>query len=167
MSKTWKWILGILVVLVVAAAIMAVAGFAWQRHNVIMADYGAFPMDRNWNGPMMGRGDDAWNRQPGFGQCDGRGYPMMEGRHGFGPMGGGFFVFGLIGGLLKLALFFGLLYFAYWLGRRNARLALDPAPAAAVAAVPAVGPAPAVEPSSPSPEAKSQTAPRKRAKRSS
>jgi hypothetical protein len=55
----------------------------------------------------------------------GRG-PMMVGRHFF-PFFGGFM---LIGGLVKLVFFGALLYFAYWLGKRNARITLDPKPAA-------------------------------------
>jgi hypothetical protein len=119
MSKTWKWILGIVLVLVLIGA-MFVVGYAWRAHTLggWMTPYGYTqdrPFERNWNGPMMGRGDDGWRR------------PMMVDR-GLMPFGG-FFLFG---GLLKWILFFGLLYGAYWLGRRNARISLDPRPASPV-----------------------------------
>jgi hypothetical protein len=46
--------------------------------------------------------------------------PLMHGR-GFGPWG----AFSFFGGLVKLAFFGALLYGAYWLGKRNARVVLD------------------------------------------
>jgi hypothetical protein len=48
------------------------------------------------------------------------------------PFGGGFALFG---GLVRLAFFGLVLYGVYWLGRRNARIALDPKPVAHVDAV--------------------------------
>ena len=156
MSKTWKWILGILLVLVIIAA-FAVAGYAWRTHSFAMASYHSAPFDRNWNGPMMGRGDN-WGQQQMWQRNDGWQHPMMNNNRGFSPMSGGFF---LLGGLVKLALFFGLLYGAYWLGRRNARITLDPVPAATLADVPA----PEAEPVSPSPEAETPLAPRGRGKK--
>lgn len=104
MSKTWKWILGILLALVLVGAMFAI-GWMWQPHMATGWSR-AMPFDHNWNNPM---------------------YRMMDGR-GFAPFGGFF----LLGGLARLALFFGLLYGAYWLGRRNARITLDPAPATRV-----------------------------------
>jgi len=82
----------------------------------------------NWHGPML-------RDHHGFSFHRFHG-PMMHGR-GFGHWGGIFFLFG---GLLKLALFSALLYGAYWLGKRNARVVLDPATSP---------PAPAVEPEAP------------------
>jgi len=75
-----------------------------------------------WHGPMM-------QNHHGFGFDRFHG-PMMQSR-GFGHLGGIFF---FLGGLLKLAFFGALLYGAYWLGKRNARVVLDaatspPAPA--------------------------------------
>ena len=113
MSKTWKWILGIMLVLVIIGAMFAI-GYMWQTH---MTTGPARFFDREWNSPMQRQGNQ---RIPG--QWDD--HPMM-GRRYFVPFGGFF----LLGGLVKLALFFGLLYGAYWLGRRNARIALDPKPA--------------------------------------
>jgi len=134
MSKTWKWILGILLVLVIVGAFVAI-GYAWQTHTFAMTSYRSMPFDRNWNGPM-GRGNDDWNH-PMMGSRGDWQYPM----HGFTPFGGFF----LLGGLAKLIIFFGLLYGAYWLGRRNARIALDPKPAARVdaSAAPKADPEPA------------------------
>ncbi len=64
---------------------------------------------------------------------------MMDMRTFF-PFGGFF----LLGGLVKLVLFLGVIYGAYWLGRRNARIALDPKPAERVEpASQVVEPAPA------------------------
>lgn len=113
MSKTWKWILGIVLVLVIIGAMFAI-GYMWQTR---MTTGSARVFDRDLNMPMMRQ----WERQdPGI-----RNHPMM-GVRGFAPFGGFF----LLGGLVKWILFFGLLYGAYWLGRRNARLAIDPKPAA-------------------------------------
>ena len=140
MSKTWKWILGIVLVLVMIGGMFAM-GFFWQSR---MISYGGIPRG-DWDGgrPMMT--NPGW-QHPMFDNRDGS-HPMMG---GYTPFFGGFF---LLGGLVKLALFFGLLYGAYWLGRRNARIALDPKPAAPVD-VPAA------------PEAEPVPAPRKRASKS-
>jgi hypothetical protein len=117
MSKTWKWILGIVLVLVIIGAMFAI-GYMWQTHRGTGWN---MPLDREKNGPM----EHQWNQQiPG---PEGR---RMKGGREFAPFGGFF----LLGGLVKLALFFGLLYGAYWLGRRNARVALDPKPAARIEA---------------------------------
>jgi hypothetical protein len=114
MSKTLKWILGIVLVLALVGGMFAI-GYFWQsraygmmpglpgQFERVAPSFGA----RGWQHPMM---------------RDRGGYsPMMHG--GYYPMAGGFF---LLGGFVKFALFLGLLYGAYWLGRRNARIALDP-----------------------------------------
>jgi hypothetical protein len=125
MSKTWKWILGIVLVMVLVGAMFAI-GFMWQTHRaggwVMPFDYAQDePFEQNWNSPMQ---RDNWNqRVPG----DQWNHPMMNTR-GFTPFGGFF----MLGGLARLVLFFGLLYGAYWLGRRNARIAIDPKPAARI-----------------------------------
>jgi hypothetical protein len=135
MSKTWKWILGILLVLVLIGAMFTI-GLMWQTHQ---ATGWNMPLDRDWNSPMQRQ----WNEQTP-GQWD---HPMMN-RRSFPPFGGFF----LLGGLVKLVLFFGVLYGAYWLGRRNARVTLD-----SKLAVPAEAPVlPQVEPA---------PAPRQRAKK--
>lgn len=146
MSKTWKWILGIVLVLVLVGAMFAIS-YTWQTHVAGGWD-GVRSFDRAWSRPMMGRGDDGWTNPPRMWERnDGWSHPMYD--RGFVPFGGFF----LLGGLVKFALFVGLLYSAYWLGRRNARLTLDPAPAASVMDASA---APEV-----------QAAPRKRAKKAS
>lgn len=117
MRKIWKWILGIVLVLVLVSAMFAI-GYMWQTH---MATGRGMPFEQYQNSPMQRGG---WNQQVPDNQ---RNHPMMN-RRSFAPFGG----FILLGGLMRLALFFGLLYGAYWLGRRNARIALDPAPAARV-----------------------------------
>lgn len=107
MKNIWKWILGILVVVLIVGVVGA---FALMWHSHMNFAYGNTPMMRNWDdGPMM-RGNDGWNRSP------------MMGRGGFFPFFG---VFGLLGGLAKLVIFGALLYGAYWLGRRNARVVVD------------------------------------------
>ena len=115
MSKTWKWILGILLVLVIVGAFVAI-GYAWQTHTFAMTSYRSMPFDRNWNDSTLPEN----LRHPMLGVRGNGQYPMR----GFTPFGGFF----LLGGLAKLVIFFGLLYGAYWLGRRNARIALDPKP---------------------------------------
>ena len=110
MNKTWKWILGIAAVLVLVAALFAV-GFMWRSHMAGGWDE-VRSFDGQWSRPMM---RDDWHPRSDWNR------PMMRDR-GFVPFGG-FFLFG---GLVKFALFVGLLYGAYWLGRRNARVTLDP-----------------------------------------
>ncbi len=141
MSRTWKWILGIVIALAVIGALGALA-YAWHVRTTTFASDRVSPFDRGWDG-FTPRGE--W-QHPLPDRRGGRGFPMS--RHGFVPFGGLF----LLGGLVKLTVFFGLLYGAYWLGRRNARIALDPAPAARVDA-------------SAPPEADTAPAPRKRAKK--
>lgn len=116
MSKTLKWILGIVAVVLLVGAMFAI-GFAWRSHMAFGWDE-VRQFDGAWQHPMM-RND--WN------QRDDWSHPMMMTRR-FSPFDG-FFLFG---GLVKFALFAGLLYGAYWLGRRNARFTLDPKPSARV-----------------------------------
>ena len=116
MKNIWKWILGVLLVLVVVAAV-GVAAFAWRNHMGVAFRNGGAPFARGFdNGPMM-RGNDGWNNGP---------MPMMRGRGGFGFLGPLVF----LGGLVKLAFFGALLYGAYWLGKRNARVVVNAPPAA-------------------------------------
>lgn len=116
MSKVWKWILGIVLVLVLIGAVLAI-GFMWKSHASVGWTR-VMPFEHERNLPVQ-RGQ--WNQRT---PDNLRNYPMMKTRN-FIPFGG----LALLGGLVKLVLFFGLLYFAYWLGRRNARIALDPATA--------------------------------------
>lgn len=118
MNRFWKWTLGILGILIVLA-ILAIP-FALHHRFGFSAARGF----DNWHGPML-------RDHHGFGFDRFHG-PMMHGR-GFGH-------FFFLGGLVKLIFFGALLYGAYWLGRRNARVVLDPTTSP---------PAPAVEPESP------------------
>lgn len=103
MSKTWKWILGIVIGLVVLAGVGFVAANYFGFGH--MAYYGRTAY---FNHPMM---DDH-----GFGTRDFR-QPMMGGR-GFYPFGGFFF----LGGLLRLIFPLGILalvgYFSYRAGKK-------------------------------------------------
>jgi hypothetical protein len=144
MRKVWKWILGIVLVLVIVVAVAAL-GFVWQSHRMAVTSYRDAPFGNEGYGPMMQRGNEGWGQPsmtlaPGAsaGVSDrygGGGERSMMGGRDSHRFGGGFSLFG---GLVKLALFVGLLYLAYWLGRRNARIAFDPKPAAPAP----VGPAP-------------------------
>ena len=110
MKSIWKWILGILVVVLVLGAV-GFAAYTWTSHS-------GFMMARGWDGPMMRGGwDHGWNDGP----------MMMSGHGGFSSFFGSF---ALLGGLVKLAFFGALLYGAYWLGKRNACVVMDAPPAA-------------------------------------
>jgi hypothetical protein len=129
MGKVWKWILGIVIVLVVVAALAGLF-FLWRSHPAMVF------MPRST--PFHGQGfRPGWSRPDGF-----AGGPGPLPRHRFLPFFGGLM---LIAGLVKLAFFGALLYGAYWLGKRNARLTLDAAPGPRPPSRPA---APAVEPDS-------------------
>ncbi|MBI5298202.1 MAG: hypothetical protein HY869_22215 [Chloroflexi bacterium] len=111
MKSIWKWILAIVVVMLVLGAVGA-AAFMWRSHAFAYADM------RTWDAPMQ-RGNDGWND-------DWHNSPMM-GRGSYTPFFGPFL---FLGGLAKLAFFGALLYGAYWLGKRNARVVMDAAPSA-------------------------------------
>jgi len=123
MSKTLKWVLGVLAVLVVIT-VAAGAFFVWQNHMSLTANYRArvarpqtngtpapnaptTPVAPGQKGPMMQYGFRNGNRQPmgGFGWQEG---PMMGGRgfSHFGPFGIGFL---LLGGLLRLIVPLGIM----------------------------------------------------------
>lgn len=126
MSNTWKWILGIVLVVVLTGAMFAI-GYFWQSqtYNMMPGLHGA-----QYFGPV--RSDDNW-QHPTMGFHSDR-FPMT--RDNFFPFGGFF----MLGGLVKWLLFFGLLYGAYWLGRRNARITLDPSTSPTKPAAPAAPP---------------------------
>ena len=126
MSKTWKWILGIVLGLVVLAGLgFAVAGFLGFGHlsfRVGPAYYGHPMMDEYGFG----------NRGPLEGFREFR-HPMMGGR-GFGSYGYLGLPFLFIGGLMRLVLPLGVLalvaYFSYRAGKHAGMNAALTAPEA-------------------------------------
>lgn len=140
MKTFWKWVLGIVIVVAVLVAAMFGVRYLVSRGYInmpagfVLHDK-ANPGFDNQRGPAMfndPHGFYGWNAPHGF---DGfRGPMTMRRGHGFGP-------FMFIGGLLRLIIFGALLYGAYWLGKRNARVVLDSAPIA-----PAIEPVEAPKP---------------------
>src|SRR5512140_1878948 len=140
MSRTLKWVLGILAVLVILA-VAAGAVWAWQNRGQMMAGvrpYAAQPNGQTAPGlPNLPNGQRGFGfgnhgRNPMFGYGNGFRGPMM-GRMGrmmrFGPFGMALFFFG---GLLRLAI--PLLVLAavavvfYLLGKRSSFRRVEPAP---------------------------------------
>ena len=117
MKTYWKWIIGIIIALAVIVAAMFGMRYLVSNGTITL------PANLNaWRGPMMGRGFEGPRAFDGRGFNGYRGGPMMGGRGiGFGHFGPLIF----LGGLLRLVFFGALLYGAYWLGRRNARIAID------------------------------------------
>ena len=112
MNKTWKWILGILIVLVIVAALVTLA---FVFHNRIGEGVGLrnFP-DRDWRHPMMGY-------------------------RGMLPFAGGWMFFGMgLVRLIPLVLLGLLVYGAYRLGTRKSSAST----AASTAVTPPVPPVP-------------------------
>ncbi len=129
MKKIWKWILGILIVLVVIAGLVGLV-FVVRNHTIaanFRPGYGFQPQQRgnvppqggntqprNWNGPMMRGGNNFEG-------------PMMGGR-GFGfsrydrmPFFGGGFLFGGLMQLIPLALLALVFYGAYLIGKNSVK----------------------------------------------
>jgi hypothetical protein len=140
MKKALKWILGILLVVVIVAALVAVP-FAMHSNMLARASFNNQPQlqaQRGWNnGPMMGgnqRGDNGLQGRA-QGRFENRGGPMMgDGfRRGFAPFGFGLMFFGGLLRLIPLVLFGLLLYAVYQLGKRAGMRKIPaavPAPAA-------------------------------------
>lgn len=149
MSKTWKWILGVLgVVLVVAVAAAAI--FAWMNRSAFLV---AYRMNRTLpnsqtapgtpNAPTAPGGQQNPNAPFGFRQYRGypnqgfeRRMPMMGGRGfwnfgGMLPFGSGFF---FLGGLFRLLIPLVILVLVailfYQLGRHAGAAAAHAAPPA-------------------------------------
>jgi hypothetical protein len=146
MSKVWKWILGILIVLVVAAVV--VGGVFLVRNQILLSrSFRAMPFGNGQTRPnaqatpnVPGTQNPNGQRGPAmpygfndrgypFGQRGFRG-PMMGGRGfwgfgGFMPFGMGFF---FLGGLLRLILPFGVLalvaFLFYQMGKRAGALSV-------------------------------------------
>ncbi len=154
MKTVWKWILGIVIVLVVAGLVVG-AVFMWQHRPTFSMRSAPFayrqyqqnapnapstpnPQNNNQgkptspngtmpNRPMMGRGF-GYGRGPMM-MGRGFGYSPMMGRGGFGygsMMHRGFGFFQFFFRLAELAVFGLLLYGAYWLGRRSVTPVIAP-----------------------------------------
>ena len=129
MSKTWKWILGIVIGLVILAGVGFVAANYFGFGH--MAYFGRTPYSGH---PMMG--------DYGFGDRLPRGgyqnfrHPMMGGR-GFYPLGGFFFLGGILRLIFPLAILGLVGYFAYQKGKKDG--AVEEAAAAAQVVSPAPG----------------------------
>jgi hypothetical protein len=123
MSRTLKWILGIVGVLIVLA-IIAGAFWAWQNRAVLMASsgpYGVQPRAQNQQPfPYTQRGFRDDGRSPMFAWGMG---PMMRGRGGFGPYGGFgmglFFLGGLFRLVVPLLVLAAVAILFYQLGKRS------------------------------------------------
>lgn len=132
MKTFWKWFLGILAVVLVVGALVAVP---LVMRNVMFArgqQVAIQQQDRPGRGAGAWQDDDGWQR-PGFGRMG----PGMMGRGGFSGYGGGFPPFGMgfmmVGmffrGLLPLALLGLLVWWVYGLGKRSSMpVAAVPAP---------------------------------------
>ncbi len=140
MSRVWKWILGILAVLVIVAVVAGGTLLLVSRGTRFAAvrPYAAQPNPQT--APFGPNGQNFPNGRRGFGNGGGfpfGGYgfrgPMMGNRFlGFGPFGMGFF---FLGGLLRLIVPLGLLALVaiifYQLGKRagvSGTVRREPAP---------------------------------------
>ena len=144
MSKTWKWILGIAVFLVVLAAVGFIVFNVWgfgvrtagmpfySRNPPMMRDFDDFRR------PMVGPGFDDFRNPmvgPGF---DNFRHPVMTGR-GFVPFGGFFFLAGLLRLLFPLGILALVAFVSYRMGKKAGAATLAPATPPAAAA-PEAGP---------------------------
>ncbi len=124
MSKVWKWILGIVAVLVIVAAVAGVVIVLRNGTNLFASNRPNLPNGQGQNIPNNQRGfGPDWNgRMPR--ENYGWGGPMMNGRgyspFGFGPFGRGLF---FVGSLLRILIPLGILALVailfYQLGRRT------------------------------------------------
>ena len=121
MSKTWKWILGIVLGLIVLAGIGFAAAYFFGFGHMAIRVGPAFAGRRMMDGY-------------GFGDRGFRG-PMMGGR-GFYPLGGFFLLGGLLRLILPLAVLALVAYFSYRMGKnagshevRAVQAAPEPEPA--------------------------------------
>lgn len=113
MSKTWKWILGILIALAIVALIAA--PFILRATVRFPANADNFPPARAWD-RVPGRGLDNWNRHP----------MMFNG--GFFPFGGLFMGVGMLLSLLVPAgILFLVIYGAVRLALKNSPPPVVPA----------------------------------------
>jgi len=141
MNKTWKWVLGIVVGLVVVAALVGAGFWVVNRSNAFIWMRDARQAQRgdfNWRQPgqelpqLRGQGqksprDFGNNRMPMYS------YNMM----GFHPFGGLLLIGRLVGGAFKLALLGLVIFLAVVLAQRRQQ----PRPPAPAAAIPEAEPA--------------------------
>lgn len=137
MSRTLKWVLGILAVLVVIAIVAGGVWF-WQNRAAMMASYRPSASQPNaqaapgapngQNLPFGPRGYNNNGNRPMYG-WNFRGPTMMgRGRHfGFGLFGAGFILRGLLRLVIPLGLLALVAFVFYQLGRRAGPAAV-PAP---------------------------------------
>lgn len=140
MKNIWKWIIGIVVVLVVFAGMVGLAFVMHNRMSINIAQRVA-PNLQTWHGPMM---DEFRSGERGGPMMRHGKTPMLGGRvfgHAPWPFAPGFMIFGAIGRLIPLAILILLVYVAYLLGKRATT-----APAGTAAVVPAPAPTPEPEP---------------------
>jgi hypothetical protein len=148
MSKTWKWILGIVIVLLLLAAFGGASFVAMRAYNIGAARAAQASQNGsqsagnpgNWRMPMHGNygGYQMPYHQRGFG---GDGYPRMGVRGGFGmmPFGMGFF---WLGGLFRLIIPLGMIALVLFLGYQWGKRAGDRRAMPAAAPVETAPPAP-------------------------
>jgi hypothetical protein len=136
MKKVWKWVIGVVIVLVVVAALVGGA-FLMRSHfaNVVSVAKSTQPGLRV---PGFDDGQRGPGRYPGMMPFGGGGWGDGYGRHmrGFGMMGFGrrSLFGGLIGGLFCLGFLALIGLGIYWLVRRLRKPAVASAPVATVAA---------------------------------
>lgn len=114
MKNIWKWIFGIVLVVVVVGGLVALV-FVFRNTIPANLTLRAMPNLRGWHAPMPGE----WGRTlpPRIGPGMGRGYGFAP-QHLPWPFAFGFFFFGALGRLLPLVVFALLIYGAYRLGKR-------------------------------------------------
>lgn len=128
MKNIWKWVVGIVLVVVIVGGLV---GAAFVLHNTMAANFSARANLPAGSAPNV-RPNPGVPGGPGFfrpgmrGRFPGNGGPMMFGRgFGFSPV---FFLFGGLTRLVPLALVILLIVGAYLLGKR-AQPAVAPAAA--------------------------------------
>lgn len=122
MSKVWKWVLGILIVVLVVGALVAIP-FVMRNYMAAYNPQATLPQNGvPFGGPMM-RGFN-WYGHPmmrgGYGDFDDRRMPMFGGGFGFRrDFGFGFLFLGWFFRLIPLALLVLVIFGVYQLGKRS------------------------------------------------
>jgi len=144
MKNLWKWILGILIVLVVGAGLF---GLGFVLHNRMGADFVHRTVIRTPQSSPDGSGVDKIpdRFKPGPFRVGPRISIQRFGHGGFfSPFMPGLMMFGFLGRLIPLAILLLLLYIAYQLGTRKAVPAAA-APSEPLPAAPITTPCPKCE----------------------